>query len=232
MVHGMGWWGVTVAAALLGVAAGAAWAEPYWIAYEANDFPEEAGWHRHCGNEYGPYVGGAERSLAAGVFTLNSLRHSQIFDYYDIHRQLGPAPGELFVAEWRVLVDPASDPQDAGFLIARDSPPGHVSFENGPQGLRIKPGNVVIPLAPGRFHSFAVYSTDMETFDLLIDGEPVYSGSFNSNSLLQSYVAFGDGVQGARSLTHWDYVRFGVVPEPGAAMLMLTCAAFPRGKEA
>ena len=50
MVRGLRWRSATILAVLLGVAAGAAWAEPYWIAYEGNDFPENEGWVRYATN--------------------------------------------------------------------------------------------------------------------------------------------------------------------------------------
>jgi hypothetical protein len=223
MVHGTRSKGAAMAALLLAVAPSMLLAEPYWIAYEGNEYPEDVGWRRTYGDENGPYAGGAERSLAGGVFTIDSMRHDQIVDFYRIQRLINPGMGEVFRAEWRVLVDPVSDADDAGVLVARDSPPGYVSFKNGPDGVLIKPGDVVIPLDPGVFHSFSVESSDMERFDLSIDGVPAYSGLFETNSLLQSYVFFGDSVQGARSLTHWDYVRFGVVPEPAVLPLLLVC---------
>jgi len=218
------WRRAMILAALLGVAAGTAQGEPYWIAYEGNEFPEEVGWRRIYGNEHGPFAGGAERNIRDGVFTLNSMRHDQIVDFYDVRQSIDPAPGELFTAEWRVLVDPVSDPGDAGVIIARDDPPGYLAVKNGPYAVVISPGNVLIELKAGDFHWFTVRSVDMQRFELSIDGEPAYSGFFESNTLLQSFVAFGDSVQGQRSLTCWDYVRFGVVPEPATLSALLACA--------
>jgi len=223
MIDYVRWRRVATVALLVAIVPSTVLAEPYWIAYEGNEYPEDVGWRRTYGDENGPYAGGAQRSLAGGVFTLDSMRHDQIVDFYRIERLINPGMGEVFRAEWRVHVDPVSDADDAGVLIARDSPPGFISFKNGPDSLLIKPGNVVIPLAPGVFHSFLVESSNMETFDLSVDGAPTYSGLFKTNSLLESYVVFGDGVQGARSLTRWDYVRFGVVPEPAALPLLLVC---------
>lgn len=232
MLQGVHWRRAMTLAVLVGLAAAAARAEPYWIAYEGNEFPEEAGWRRRYGNENGPYAGGAERTICDGVFTLDSMRHAQIFDFYDIERQVDPAVGEVFIAEWRVLVGSVSDPADAGVIIARDEPPGYVAVKNGPNGITISPGNVFVAIEPSIFHSFRVYSSDMERFVLSIDGEPTYSGFFESNTLLHSFLAFGDSVQGQRSLTSWDYVRFGAVPEPATLSALLACAALPRGKEA
>ncbi len=223
MVRRTALWKITPLAVLASLTASTATATPYWIAYEGNEFPEQVGWGRMYGNENGPFAGGAERSLRDGVFTLDSMRHNQIVDFYDVRRSISPEPAELFVAEWRVLVDPVSDPRDAGVIIARDEPAGHMAVKNGPNGILISPGNVMIELEAGVFHSFTVCSGDMERFVLSIDGQPAYSGFFESNTLLKSFFAFGDSVQGQRSLTNWDYVRFGVVPEPATVSALLVC---------
>jgi hypothetical protein len=103
-------------------------AEPYWVAYEGDALPEEVGWKRHWGDASGPYGPGANRWIEDGVFVLDSLKDDQIFDYYDVQRPIDPAPGELFIAEWRGRVDEPSDPGDAEVVIARDYPAGHVAF--------------------------------------------------------------------------------------------------------
>ena len=59
----------------------------------------------------------------------------------------------------------------------------------------------------------------MRAYDLYIDGNLAISGSFWF-SLTPSRVFWGDSIQGGASLTHWDYFRFGVVPEPGPGLLL------------
>lgn len=218
------WQGVLLTALVMAVGASAVVAESYWIAYEGDQFPEAVGWRRFFGNENGPLQGGAERSLREGVLTLDSMRHDQIFDFYEVQRRIDPGPGEVFIADWRVRIDPLSDPGDVGVVIARDEPPGHIYVEHAPDGILIEPGHEWIDLSPGVFHSFRVESTDMHAFKLFVDGKPTHSGSFDPVSLLSSLVNFGDGVQGARSLTHWDYFRFGTAPEPASALSLLLAA--------
>jgi hypothetical protein len=118
-------------------------------------------------------------------------------------------------------VDPRSDPSDAGVVIARDEPPGHIAFRHGPDGLLVIPGNTFISLDSEDFHEFRVESADMVSFSLSIDDGLAYTGTFESLTLLHSFVNFGDAVQGQSSLTHWDYVRFGVIPEPSTVWLLL-----------
>jgi hypothetical protein len=194
-------------------------AEQYWIAYDGDDFPEKVGWRRHFGNEHGPGQGGAERWIEDGVFVLDSLRHDQIFDFYDVQRPIGPGPGEYFVAAWRACIDVTFGEYDSEVVIARDDPPGHVAIEYDVDLATISTNGVSFPIAPGLFHTYRVESDDMEQFVFFIDGTAVHIGEFDSDSVLQSFVAFGDGVQGARSLSQWDYFRFGVVPEPGVLWL-------------
>lgn len=210
--------------ALLSVGALSAAATPYWIAYEGDAYPEDCGWTRVYGDENGPQQGGAERSLADGILTLDGLRSDQIFDGYEIQRAIDPGPGETFVAEWRVCVDPQSDPRDVTVVIARDSPPGYASFRLGPSALWIRGDDVTIDLAPNVFHKFSFSSLDMQQYRLVIDESVEYLSSFQSYTILTSFVAFGDGVQGQRSLASWDYFRFGAVPEPST--LLLSVALF------
>jgi len=200
-----------LAGALPGIAA------PFWVAYEGNDYPENEGWVRNYGNEIGPGVGGAERTVEDGVLTIDSLRDDWIFDFSRHRFQSDPAPGETFVAEWRVFVDPRSDVGDAEVVIARGAEPAHVAFELASDSVRVLPGDVTVPLAPEQFHRFRFESQDMQTYTLQIDDALTLDGYFEDFTLLQGFVVFGDGVQGRQSRSQWDYFRYGIVPEPGAS---------------
>ncbi len=199
-------------------------ASPYWVAYEGDGLPESQGWARHYGNELGPEVGGAERSVDDGILTVDSLRHPWIYDFAERTLPADPQVGETFVAEWRLSVDPRSDTGDVGVTIAPHDSPAHLSIRYGPTGLILRPGNVVIDIAPGTFHQFRVESQDMQSYRLHIDDMLRYTGVFETYTLLQSFVNFGDCVQGYRSCSQWDYFRYGVIPEPSTFLLLL--AAF------
>lgn len=201
--------------AALALGAAAASGDTYWYAWEGDDYPENEGWFRAYGDENGFQQGGAVRTLANGAMTLDSLRHRQVYDYYGIYSISDPEPGELFVAEWRVRIDQTGDPYDNGIVIARDHVPGHVGAHFGYDSVRILyDNNLVFPIMPDVFHNFRLESADMEHYSFYIDGSLIHEGAFESESILHSYVAWGDGVQGLRSFATWDYVRFGVVPEP------------------
>ena len=225
MTHIVIWAGLAVAPAPGG----------YWIAYEGGPgFPEEVGpWRRIFGDEKGPKQGGAERRIEGGVFVLDSLRHRQIFDFYETQGIQDPQGVEQrFVAEWRLRVDPPSDPWDAGIVIARDRSPGHVALDFGVDRVQINTEPVQFRVEPGVFHTYRFESRDMDKFDFFIDDLLVHQGRFETFTLLRSFVNFGDGVQGLRSLSRWDFMRFGVVGEPMSAALLVVGATVLRAKRA
>jgi hypothetical protein len=221
-----------VSIAVLTLLAPPAGANLYWIAYEADDFPENEGWTRIFGDENGPLQGGAVRTIADGVLVIDSLRNNQIFDFYEIQRQIDPDPGELFIAEWRVrILENTGNPgaADTGVGIAPDG--------GGTLGIKYFVDRVISsregwfePIAPLEFHTYRVTSSAMEAYAFYIDENFVRNGVWDLFSLNQSFVNFGDGVQGARSLSEWDYVRFGVVPEPGSALLLVIASACLGGR--
>lgn len=200
-----------VATALALLAARLSAADQYWVAYEGNDFPENAGWTRYNFGD-GPAV----RSIENGVFVLDSRASTQISDFYEIQRPLNPSPGEVFVAEWRTRIlfnDGNEDTADAGITIAPDQA-GTLSFRYFVDQIRSTREGWSFPIEPLEFHTYRIESFDMEVYSLWIDGQFIRDGAWDLNSLNQSFFNFGDGVRGARSLTEWDYVHFGVVPEP------------------
>ena len=211
---------LTLAIALVAPAASA---EQYWIAYEGNDFPEEVGWERNWGDWEGHYHGGAYRSLEGGVLTIDSLHDEGVYDFAIIEApgQIDPGPAELFVMEWRLKVDEVTGPYDydpevvvcadthwiVGLLFSED------------ELVSVFEDFASTPIAPGVFHDYRLLSWDMLSYELYIDDVLASQGTF-WQSASESYVAWGDSVQGAASLSHWDYFRFGVVPEPASLWLI------------
>jgi hypothetical protein len=74
------------------------------------------------------------------------------------------------------------------------------------------------PIEPYVFHTYRIESTDMVDYSLWVDGEYVHDGVFYTPTGADSFFAFGDFWYGGAvtSLSEWDHVRFGVVPEPGS----------------
>ncbi len=214
---------------LLGVALGLAAAlaapgalgAPYWVSYEGNDFPENEGWTHYYGDGNWPTEHTALRSIEGGSLVIDDLYDPRIFDGAQrIVRpeQVLPQAGESFVAEWRAWGDPRSAEVDSGVGIVRGTVPDYVRFFLGPAGMQLEvPGGpVTLPYEPGVFHSFRAIATGGATLALEVDGNPVWSGAFNGElgPGLDSQFYFGNLVSGASSLVRWDYVRFGIVPEP------------------
>jgi len=214
-----------VVAAALGVMVSTAGADEYWLTYEGNDLPENEGWERHWGNDEGSHEGeGAIRTVEDGILTMDSMYDLRVYDYacHYLYGELDPDPGELFVAEWRVYIEDwvgdyghwdskVSICSDEGWLLAFGLFPDHVEsqFE----------GDVYIPITPDVFHEYLLVSWDMRAYELYIDGELALLGSFWDDHLSSKF-SWGDCVSGAASLAHWDYVRFGAVPEPEAGLLL------------
>ena len=211
--------------AALGALVTTAGAEPYWVTYEGNDFPENEGWTRYWGNWDGPYEGdGAIRTLQDGILTMDSLFDPGVYDYYrvDRPRQIDPGPAEFFVMEWRGLVEEMSPGTyfAAGLVVGSDDG-WQLGFGIYPDAVVSSFEDVSVPVEPGLFHEYRAVSANMRTYELYIDGELALTGDF-WEGLTRSRVSFGEGVLGMAARARWDYARFGVIPEPGALVLMLT----------
>jgi hypothetical protein len=209
------------------LAASAARASPYWIAWEGDDFPENQGWKRIWGNWQGPYQGpGAKRTLEGGVLTYDSLYDPGVVDYSYMERpgQIDPPPGHLFVMEWRLKVEQVTDIGDPDVALRSDEGWALGLLFGVDRIYSLFEGLLTIPIVPAVFHEYRVVSSDMRTYLLYIDGDLARRGSLVPK-FVQSYVALGDGVQGSASVHSWDYFRFGVVPEPSPAIGLLLVVA-------
>ncbi|MEW6198463.1 MAG: hypothetical protein AB1601_07360 [Planctomycetota bacterium] len=198
---------------LLLLPASAVRASPYWIAYEGNDFPENEGWLRWTGG------GGGQRSIEDGWFVLDTRASLGIYDYYEkrLGGALDPGPGETFVMQWRLLVGELQGRKDPVAGVFSDEK-WAVGFEYASDALWsvFEPG-VNYPFEPGIPHTYELRSDDMRTDRLYVDDLLALEGSFWL-SLTSPRVGWGDGIKGAASLSQWDYVRFGVVPEPATVI--------------
>jgi len=194
-------------AAALGVLVLPAGAEQYWIAYEGNDFPENEGWER------GYSGGGAIRWIEDGKLVLDGLADLGINDYYGYDQYpIDPEAGELFVAECRFSIDEIISGPDPGFAVFSDES-WAVGFTFSDDHIRTAYDHETIAFEFVGFHAFRLTSSDMRSYRLEADGELLHEGAF-THVLSASQLRWGDGVQGGASFTRWDYMRFGVVPEP------------------
>jgi hypothetical protein len=204
-------------------------ADEYWIAYEGNDFPENEGWVRI----WNPPL--AERWIEEGALVIDSRASGATNEWYELYPEwVNPQPGELFIARWRLRVDELTIGwRDPTVGVFGDDSWG-VGFNFNEDTIEsVYENDVSAHFEPHVFHDFELRTADMRTYHLYIDGSLAIQGAF-WDSLSSSRVGWGDTVSGGASLTHWDWFRFGVVPEPGSivsmAMLLLAWDNVRRSK--
>lgn len=189
-------------------------ADPYWISYEGNDFPENEGWTRTIG------AGGAERYIEDGTLVLDGRQDIMIADSYSMQRLLDPEPGELFIMRWRLNVDELTEGHSDAIAAVFSDESWAVAFRLSESRIfNSFDLSMSAPFEQGAFHLFELRSWDMRTFELSIDDAVALSGDF-VHVITASKVAWGDGVQGAASLSRWDCFEFGVVPEPTPGVVL------------
>jgi hypothetical protein len=196
----------------LALAALPALGDQYWVTYEGNDFPENEGWERSA------YAGGAQRSIENGSLVLDGRASLDIADFYSRILPAAPGPGEVFVAQWRMRVEDEVGYMDPGMLVSFQ-PQGAVALcYNNSAIYSILEGAWVAGFAPALFHDYSLTTSDMSSYLLYVDGQAAYAGHF-IGPWNESALMWGDATQGASSLSTWDYVRFGSVPEPSVLLL-------------
>lgn len=209
----------------------AARGEQYWIAYEGNDYPENEGWTRYTYGPGGPGTGQAQRRLEDGALVIDSTADIMIADFYQIHRpgQIDPGPGETFVLQWRMRLEDLIGHLDPSVGVFSDDDWG-VGWSFTATGMQSAfELGVEIPLTFNDYHDCELRSADMRTYALFVDGQLARNGSFWFIGQTGAYVTWGDSVQGGASISHWDYARFGVIPEPSTAVMLLLIA-FPMSR--
>jgi hypothetical protein len=204
---------LAVAAVLL-LAAAAAPAEPYWITWEGNDYPENQGWQRIT------YGGGSHRWLGLGNMVIDGLvTPTGSSDFYRLDASMDIGPDEFFLMEWRLRVDEVPGWEDPGInMTSLDQ--AMLTIVYSADRFYILDEHIWIDIAPGVFHEYSLKSYDLVTYTLHIDGELAHTGQYTPAGW-DSGVEWGDYGQSSRSLSTWDYVRFGIVPEPTGALLGL-----------
>lgn len=210
-----------VAAALLLLALGSsAHADRFWTSYNADVLPENDGWTR-------VFVPGAFRSVSGGVFALNSFAQPTVYDFNVRQSTAILDPGEEFALEWSARVDGYT--HDTWVMIGRGAAYGGIGVSIGFHEVQVGETDF-LPITPYQFHAYRLATSDMREFRFSIDG--VESWTFTAETPYQSNinVLFGDWTSGSgsgvpSSHSEWDYVRFGVVPAPGAIVTALLGAA-------
>jgi len=209
---------------LVAACASVAGAEPFWVAWEGDDYPENEGWTRYT------RAGGAERSLEDGTLILDGMADWHIVDEYLVYRPLLPGPEELLRLDWRLRVDEVLGYFDPLVAVCADDL-GAVLLQYSEDAIYSMLEGVWIDFTPGLFHEYSFTSVDMATYTLHIDGQLAHTGYFVGPSGL-SAVCWGDATEGACSISTWDYVRFGIVPEPSAGLLLGSAGLARMGRKA
>jgi hypothetical protein len=219
---------VSTMAGLVALSVGAG-AEASWVTWEGDTYPEQDGWTRYT------RAGGAVRTIQDGTLTLDGSESWEIVDNYYILGTPVPAPGELLEVDWRMRVSEVVGVVDPGVAIGAGER-GEVVLEYSETAIfSFLEGGQIAEFTPGVFHDYSFTSADLSTYTLRIDGELAWTGSFVGPSLWDG-VAWGDGSSSARSISTWDYVRFGIVPEPGSGLalglagLAFFCTLSPRSR--
>ena len=197
-------------------------AEPYWITYEGNDFPENEGWQRHTTE---PPV---QRWLEDGSFFIDSRGILASVDNYTIYfdEGLDPEPGETFIMNWRLNVHEADPWEDPGVYVKSDDL-WSLAFLFDEDTLRsFYEPNVYVELEPYVYHEFELHSTDMRSYELYVDGDLAIEGVF-FEGFFSPCVGFGD-ITSSGSLAAWDYFRFGVIPEPAPWLMAVILLSVSR----
>ena len=207
---------------LLGCVASTVRADPYWIAYEGNDFPENEGWTRLWN---GPF---AERCIEDGALVIDATEEPSTCDWYEMYPEItAPETVEEFVLQWRLKIEEFSGGWLAASIgvFADDCWAAAFQINNDP----IRSGfetDVFAHFEADEYHEFEMRSPDMRSYELYIDGDYAFEGSL-WQSVWEDKFVWGEGTTESSCLTRWDYVRFGAVPEPSTTLMFLV-ALFTR----
>jgi hypothetical protein len=202
-------------------------AEPYWVRYEPASglFPDEGGWTREVSDP------APERWIEDDLLFIDSRAAYGMTDIYRMYSDgtQDPGPGETFVARWRLKVDAIGVHGDPGIVVDSDDHYGmYVLF--GYDCLWTNPFTEFIYFEPGVFHTYELRTPDMRQYELFIDGTLAGEGPFRA-TMLPAYVSWGD-LGTDSSLSEWDYVELGVIPEPGTlcgicgCLITILCARY------
>ena len=200
-------------------------ADPYWIAYEGNDFPENEGWTRLWN---GPF---AERWIEDGSLFIDTRPVLSTCEWYEQHPSaVAPQDTELFVLQWRVKIDEFSGGQlGPSISVFSDDCWAVAFYMNNDSIWSAFECDVYASYEPNVYHEYYLQSSDMRYYELYLDGALAIQGQF-WESVTTNKISWGEGTSSSVSVSSWDYVRFGVVPEPssGVAVLVLIQAFMTR----
>jgi len=206
-------------------------ASQFYLRYDADEtFPEQDGWSRRT---TGP-AGEIKRGIEDGVFWLDTRASALISDSYLVFDPaLEVAPGESLHVTWRMRT---LETDTFGYISdvvvgVTNAAREYVTFFLAPEFVseqgEAPPGEPehYYPIQGGVFHWYQFATSDMQAYELYVDGQLAIEGSFSGNSWTPGpYVRFGDGIVGRTSLSEWDFVEVAVIPEPSGLGLLVGLA--------
>ncbi len=189
------------------------------LRYDARfQYPESLGWQRH-------HSSGVTRTLGSGVLRVSA---DDAFDFYTIQSDaFSLADGESLVVRWRMRTLEGGKTGPGQVTLAIHNESAESAWFTLSEGFVADTALMTGPIfvETGVFHEYEFRTDDMSDYTLMVDGELAIDGTFSpspgtpdSNS-----VSWGDSFigSGAQSIAEWDFVEVTVVPEPGAAMVLL-----------
>jgi hypothetical protein len=191
-------------------------AEPYWVSWDSG-WPEEQGW------TWGATDPGPDRWLDDGTLYIDSRAAVGLAGgYYQIRPGMfSLEPAETFIAQWTVKVWEATHSDPGIFLESDDQYSVGFTFSTDRVYSDYEP-DLSAALIPGQFHAFRFESSDARTYRLYVDGTLALQGTFFQDLVPGPYMAWGDHTT-SRSLSQWDVVEYGIVPEPSSLESALAC---------
>ena len=199
----------------------AASADPYWIAYEGNDFPENEGWTRLWN---GPF---AERWIEDGALVVDTTEDRHTCDWYNLYPSItAPSVDEEFILQWRLKIEEYTGGGAGAHVGVYSDERWGVAFSMNSDTIRSSyDQDVSAQFEPDIYHDYELRSPDMRTYEMYIDGIYAFEGDF-WQSVWTNKAGWGESNTASACLCSWDYLRFGVIPElnSGAAMLSLSLA--------
>lgn len=188
--------------------------------YDGNALPEEVGWIAF------PH-GTPEIKLEKGIYIQTfDAPGDQIF-YHRSIAEFSDAPS--FFAEWRVQTDvPASSldtlqTRASLVLFGNTGVSYHFRFTDFEALFtRSDLSLLFVPITPGVLHTYRIELPDDDTYRFLVDGILVDSGAQpGAFPTVASEIAWGGRFFAPSHTVQWDYIRYGVIPEPATATLLL-----------
>jgi len=208
------------------------------ITYNGDVFPESVGWER-----VGTFD--ADRSLVDGQLVIDvdlgvwdPLPGGEQ-DFYK--RSIAEFAGEPFFLEWRCVTNaPNTEIGGVGGSAINAWGTGVANhFTITGDRVRLIRDNflpiVFVDIDPAVSHTYRLEYYRDESYFWYIDGEIVDSGVPEGDfPNPNSRIIWGSSMWQTPSTNQWDYIRYGVIPEPGTLLLLIPGAAFLvwRGRQA